>query len=172
MSRWRLGIHQSTRTAIVYLLSAWEIDPAQPRIAASLLSQFRHYTNLGKCKERLLRLLGEFRFGTTRDGLVQLGLPFGPARHAVKTVITLGLLGLAMELLQPFDWKNSQPGIDSRWIWLSRFRCRCHGARQPLGQIVFPRYAGAPLGCWPTREAVRSANSRAGKSSGQMDCYD
>jgi hypothetical protein len=43
-------------------------------VPASLLSRFRHYTNLGKCEERLRRLLKEFPFGTAKEGLVQLGL--------------------------------------------------------------------------------------------------
>ena len=46
----------------------------QPRVAASRLSRFRHYTNLGKCEDRLRRLLGEFRFGPAKDSLTQLGL--------------------------------------------------------------------------------------------------
>lgn len=50
------------------------IEPREARVFASSLSWFRNYTNLGKCEERLRRLLGEFRFGTARDGLVQLGL--------------------------------------------------------------------------------------------------
>jgi hypothetical protein len=52
----------------------WEIDPSQPRVPAGGLSRFRHYTNLDKCEERLRRLLGEFRFGTAKDALAQLGL--------------------------------------------------------------------------------------------------
>jgi polysaccharide deacetylase family protein (PEP-CTERM system associated) len=75
LSHWGLAsINQRELRPFIFYLHPWEIDPAQPRIAASWLSRFRHYTNLGKCEERLRRLLGEFRFGTARDGLVQLGL--------------------------------------------------------------------------------------------------
>lgn len=75
LSRWGLAsINRRELRPFVFYLHPWEIDPAQPRVAASLLSRFRHYTNLGKCEERLRRLLGEFQFGTARDGLVQLGL--------------------------------------------------------------------------------------------------
>jgi len=74
-SRWGLAsINRRELRPFVFYLHPWEIDPAQPRVAASWLSRFRHYTNLGKCEERLRRLLGEFRFGTVNDGLVQLGL--------------------------------------------------------------------------------------------------
>jgi len=75
LSRWGLtSINQRELTPFVFYLHPWEIDPTQPRVAASALSRFRHYTNLGKCEERLRRLLREFRFGTAKEGLVQLGL--------------------------------------------------------------------------------------------------
>ena len=78
LSRWGLAsINRRELRPFVFYLHPWEIDPAQPRVSASWLSRFRHYTNLGKCEERLRRLLGEFRFGTARDGLVQLGLLSG-----------------------------------------------------------------------------------------------
>ena len=74
-SRWGLAsINRRELLPFIFYLHPWEIDPAQPRVSASWLSQFRHYTNLGKCEERLRRLLGEFEFGTARDCLVQLGL--------------------------------------------------------------------------------------------------
>jgi len=78
LSRWGLAsINRSELQPFIFYLHPWEIDPAQPRLPASWLSQFRHYTNLGKCEERLRRLLGEFQFGTARDGLKQLGLLSG-----------------------------------------------------------------------------------------------
>ena len=78
LSRWGLAsINRRELRPFVFYLHPWEIDPAQPRVSASWLSRFRHYTNLGKCEERLRRLLGEFRFSTARDGLAQLGLLSG-----------------------------------------------------------------------------------------------
>src|SRR6267142_3279165 len=75
LSHWGLAsINRRERRPFIFYLHPWEIDPGQPRVPASRLSRFRHYTNLGKCEERLRRLLGEFRFGTARDSLVQLGL--------------------------------------------------------------------------------------------------
>jgi polysaccharide deacetylase family protein (PEP-CTERM system associated) len=75
LTRWGLtSINRRERRPFVFYLHPWEIDPAQPRIAASWLSRFRHYNNLEKCEERLRRLLRDFRFGTVRDGLAQLGL--------------------------------------------------------------------------------------------------
>jgi polysaccharide deacetylase family protein (PEP-CTERM system associated) len=68
------SINHGDARPFIFYLHPWEIDPAQPRISASWLSRFRHYTNLGKCEERLRRLLVEFRFGTASDGLMQLGL--------------------------------------------------------------------------------------------------
>jgi polysaccharide deacetylase family protein (PEP-CTERM system associated) len=75
LSHWGLAsINRSELQPFIFYLHPWEIDPAQPRVAASLLSRFRHYTNLGKCEGRLERLLDDFRFGTVRDGLEKLGL--------------------------------------------------------------------------------------------------
>ena len=75
LSRWGLAsINRRERRPFIFYLHPWEIDPGQPRVAASPLSRFRHYTNLDKCEGRLQRLLGEFRFGTARDGLVKMNL--------------------------------------------------------------------------------------------------
>jgi polysaccharide deacetylase family protein (PEP-CTERM system associated) len=75
VSRWGLAsINRRELRPFIFYLHPWEIDPEQPRVPASLLSRFRHYTNLGKCEERLRRLLKEFPFGTAKEGLVQLGL--------------------------------------------------------------------------------------------------
>jgi polysaccharide deacetylase family protein (PEP-CTERM system associated) len=74
-SRWGLAsINRDELQPFIFYLHPWEIDPGQPRISASLLSRFRHYTNLGKCERRLERLLGDFPFGTVRDCLGRLGL--------------------------------------------------------------------------------------------------
>jgi polysaccharide deacetylase family protein (PEP-CTERM system associated) len=74
-SRWGLAsINNRDRWPFIFYLHPWEIDPEQPRVSASRLSRFRHYTNLGKCEDRLRRLLGEFRFGPAKDSLAQLGL--------------------------------------------------------------------------------------------------
>lgn len=48
-------------------LHPWEIDPGQPRINGSRLSQFRHYLNLDKTESRLRRLLLDFRFAPLRQ---------------------------------------------------------------------------------------------------------
>lgn len=47
---------------VIVYLHPWEVDPEQPRISGSLKSRFRHYTNLGKMQDRLVRLLGQYRF--------------------------------------------------------------------------------------------------------------
>jgi polysaccharide deacetylase family protein (PEP-CTERM system associated) len=75
LSRWGLAsIVQRESRPFIFYLHPWEVDPEQPRVSASRLSRFRHYTNLDKCEQRLRRLLGEFQFGTARDGLMKLGL--------------------------------------------------------------------------------------------------
>lgn len=75
LSRWGLAsINRRDQRPFIFYLHPWEIDPGQPRVRVNWLSSFRHYTNLEKCEARLRRLLGEFRFGTARDSLSQLGL--------------------------------------------------------------------------------------------------
>jgi polysaccharide deacetylase family protein (PEP-CTERM system associated) len=54
--------------AMVYL-HPWEIDPEQPRIAASWRSRFRHYQNLGSTEEKLIRLLDEFSWAPMTEVL-------------------------------------------------------------------------------------------------------
>ena len=52
---------------VVFYIHPWEIDPDQPRIKSSRLSEFRHYRNLDQTEQRLKQLLEEFRFGAVSD---------------------------------------------------------------------------------------------------------
>jgi polysaccharide deacetylase family protein (PEP-CTERM system associated) len=84
------SINQDGRPFIFYL-HPWEVDPAQPRIKASLASSFRHYNNLSRCEPRLRRLLGDFRFTTVaqvlkRNGLLQAAAP--SAEHSAAALAT------------------------------------------------------------------------------------
>jgi len=75
LTRWGLNsINRQESRPFIFYLHPWEIDSGQPLVRASRFSRFRHYNNLDKCEERLQVLLREFRFGTARDGLAQLGL--------------------------------------------------------------------------------------------------
>lgn len=80
-TRWGLRrINRVDGQPFVFYLHPWEFDPAQPRMqGASWKSRFRHYLNLRKTEGRFRRLLGDFRFGTLRDGL-GLGWQGEPAR--------------------------------------------------------------------------------------------
>jgi polysaccharide deacetylase family protein (PEP-CTERM system associated) len=69
-TRWGIArLNRHERRAAIFYLHPWEIDPDQPRMPTSLLSRVRHYTNLRKTEERLLRLLREFRFAPLRQVL-------------------------------------------------------------------------------------------------------
>jgi hypothetical protein len=73
----RMGLrklNEQLRRPFVFYLHPWEIDPGQPRIKASALSQFRHYTNIDRCEARLRKLIGDFRFTTMSDVLIGLDL--------------------------------------------------------------------------------------------------
>jgi len=58
----------------VFYLHPWELDPGQPRIAASWRSRFRHYTNLRSCEAKLRSLLDTFEFEPMADVLTREGL--------------------------------------------------------------------------------------------------
>jgi polysaccharide deacetylase family protein (PEP-CTERM system associated) len=52
---------------IVVYMRSWEIDPAQPRMQSTVLSEFPHHLNLGKTASRLHQLLTDFQFGPVCD---------------------------------------------------------------------------------------------------------
>jgi polysaccharide deacetylase family protein (PEP-CTERM system associated) len=73
----RAGLRQINRRhgrPFTFYLHPWEVDPAQPRFRVSVLSRFRHYTNLARCEARLRRVLSEFAFTPMREVLETLGL--------------------------------------------------------------------------------------------------
>jgi polysaccharide deacetylase family protein (PEP-CTERM system associated) len=65
ISRWALRrVNRIERRPFIFYVHPWEIDPQQPRIpGAPLKSRLRHYTSLTRVKDRLRRLLAEFRWG-------------------------------------------------------------------------------------------------------------
>jgi len=72
----RAGLRQINRKEkpFIFYLHPWEVDPEQPRISASRLSEFRHYNNLDKCEDRLRRLTSDFQFTTVEKVLQNQGL--------------------------------------------------------------------------------------------------
>lgn len=65
--RWALRRVNNEGMPAVFYLHPWEIDPAQPRIAAPWRSRFRHYTNLHRTAARLEALLTDFRWATMAE---------------------------------------------------------------------------------------------------------
>lgn len=74
VTRWAVRRVNGEGLPFIFYLHPWELDPGQPRIRVALRSRVRHYTNLGRCEQRLRRLLSEFQFGTVTDVLDRLGL--------------------------------------------------------------------------------------------------
>jgi len=67
-SRWVVGsLNRRERMPAIIYVHPWEVDPDQPRIRASLLSQMRHYSGLGTTMGKLRDLMGRYRFGPIRD---------------------------------------------------------------------------------------------------------
>jgi len=78
-TRWGFSrLNTVEKRPAMFYLHPWEIDPAQPRIAADAVGRLRHYRNLHKTEGRLRALLSEFRFSTAAD---VLGLSI-PGMHA------------------------------------------------------------------------------------------
>jgi polysaccharide deacetylase family protein (PEP-CTERM system associated) len=50
-----------------FYIHPWELDPDQPRLPVSCLTRVRHYTGLAQTREKLRRLLREFRFTTMEE---------------------------------------------------------------------------------------------------------
>ncbi len=59
--------------AVVYL-HPWEIDPAQPRIAAGTRSRLRHYTGLDGMEAKLRVLLARYRFRSFAEAWRELSV--------------------------------------------------------------------------------------------------
>ena len=69
----RLGLQRTRKEGlpVVAYVHPWEIDPAQPRLAASLGTRVRHYTNLKKTYRRLERLVAGGNFTSFRRSGIQ-----------------------------------------------------------------------------------------------------
>ena len=69
-TRWGIGrVNRRERKPVVFYFHPWEIDPGQPRFAVGATTRFRHYTGLGRTRERLQRLMSEFRFTSVAEVL-------------------------------------------------------------------------------------------------------
>lgn len=64
----------------VFYMHPWEIDTEQPRLQGSMLSRFRHYTNIDVCEARLGRLLADFEWAPMGEVLDALTLPTTPVK--------------------------------------------------------------------------------------------
>jgi len=68
--RWGIRrINQKEGKPAVVYFHPWEIDPDQPRQPVSLLSRFRHYSNLHGMWDKVTRLLQDFPFVPLREVL-------------------------------------------------------------------------------------------------------
>ena len=74
-TRWAIKqVNEREGRPAIFYLHPWEVDPAQPRLHAGRVSQFRHYTNLHRTESRLHRLVKDFAFAPLGDVLENLQL--------------------------------------------------------------------------------------------------
>jgi len=64
MSRWSMRrVHRQDGEPCVFYFHPWEVDPDQPRQrGVGLKTRFRHYVNLSRMRDRIERLLHDFRW--------------------------------------------------------------------------------------------------------------
>lgn len=55
----------------MFYIHPWELDSGQPRFAVAPLTRLRHYGGLSRTRNRLRRLLHEFRFRPVADSLLE-----------------------------------------------------------------------------------------------------
>ena len=68
-----ISINNHEHQPAVLYFHPWEIDPEQPRIKASMKSQFRHYLNLRRTEKKLRHLFANLRFSPMQDVLFDSG---------------------------------------------------------------------------------------------------
>lgn len=61
------SINTKDRSPAIIYIHPWEVDPDQPRLDGSMVSNLRHYTNLHTTIPKLRQLFSNFRFGPIRD---------------------------------------------------------------------------------------------------------
>ena len=75
LTRWAIRrINEKDNQPVMVYVHPWELDPEQPRLPAGIRSRIRHYTNLGKMKERMNCLLKDFQFDTVSQVCRQLSV--------------------------------------------------------------------------------------------------
>jgi polysaccharide deacetylase family protein (PEP-CTERM system associated) len=64
-------LNETERQPAMVYLHPWELDPDQPRVAASWISRFRHYQNLDTTEAKCSKLLDEFSWAPMEEVLEQ-----------------------------------------------------------------------------------------------------
>lgn len=72
-----LGRLRKAHLPVIAYVHPWELDPEQPRLNPGFTRRIRHYTNLGKTRERLARLLQNGDFTSFREsGLATMAMDY------------------------------------------------------------------------------------------------
>lgn len=72
----KYGISRLNRKGVpaVVNIHPWELDPGQPKQKIGIFKKMRHYANLDKTEEKLIRLLEDFEFSAMYDLFGEAGL--------------------------------------------------------------------------------------------------
>jgi polysaccharide deacetylase family protein (PEP-CTERM system associated) len=80
-TRWGIARLNAAGQPAIFYIHPWEIDPDQPRLAASRATAWRHYSNLPETLQRMERLVHDFAFDAvagTLDARVPVAMPAKP----------------------------------------------------------------------------------------------
>jgi polysaccharide deacetylase family protein (PEP-CTERM system associated) len=76
LTRWAIRqVNTETRQPALFYIHPWEFDPNQPRLAAPVVTRFRHYNQLARTEDRFRRLLRDFRFGSIESVVLDTPRP-------------------------------------------------------------------------------------------------
>jgi polysaccharide deacetylase family protein (PEP-CTERM system associated) len=68
LTKWGIQkLNSNYKQPAIVCLHPWELDRGQPRLSGSLLSEFRHYINIGRTEAKLRQLLDHFSFRSVTD---------------------------------------------------------------------------------------------------------
>ena len=86
-SRMFLKSLEKQGSQLVMYLHPWELDPDQPRMDGPMLSQVRHYLNLGKTEQRLQWLLKDFSFAPINEVIRPIRDIFENQRERLQAIV-------------------------------------------------------------------------------------
>jgi len=71
VTKWAINMLNKGRMTANINLHSWEFDPEQPKVKLPFPQNIKHYCNLSQTEGRLKRLIGDFKFISCKEALLQ-----------------------------------------------------------------------------------------------------